>query len=76
MAIKFQGGRAVPVDPAAKQAASESAGRLDRAASDVSAAVNRLKRFVPDNPNLQSLIAEGDQLRQRLFDLGKKIQRA
>ncbi len=76
MAMKFGGGKATDVDPAAKSAQQSAAGQLERAASDVSRSVMQLKRFVADNPNLQSLITEGDQLRAKVWDLAQKIDKA
>ncbi len=75
MALKVGAGR-FQQDPEAKNAQQQAAGQLERAASEVSRSVMQLKRFVADKPKLQALITEGDQLRQRVWDLAQKIDRA
>lgn len=75
MAKPFSIGGSGNPDPQAKSAVQNSAVSMHKAASDVSSAANRLKRFVVDIPALQALIAEGDQLRARINDLANKLDR-
>jgi len=73
MAVKFQSGRAVSVNTEANNATSTAATIVYKAAGDIGSSTQRLKRFVPDNPELAALVSEGDALRAQAMALYKKL---
>jgi hypothetical protein len=76
MAMRVKGGRMVETDFETRTNINDAAGKIEKAAADVSQSVNRLKRFAADNPKLNQLINEGDQLRERIWALAQKIKKA
>lgn len=73
MAVRFQGGQAIPTSANSAASAKNASARLSNLASAVDEVARTLKRDSAGEPKLQALASEVDALRQQIANVSKKL---